>query len=1035
MSRWIACLQSVRNLPKQLLVFTAVLCAASLTVTEKINAQTTAQSQDPKQTVSGRITDENGKPLQGVSVQVKGSSTGTSTNQNGEYQIAYDSKKSGVLVFSYVGMEQQEISIGSKREVNVSLLPGAAQQQEVVVIGYGTQKKQAVTGAVTNAKLSTYDRVPTTNIFESVKGTIPGLNVGGTNTAGGVPSFTIRGTNSQTAGTTPLVVVDGVIFAGNFADISPNDIESFTVLKDASAAAVYGSRSANGVILIETKKGRSPMGKPQFELNVNLGTSTQMKPLEVYDAPGYIQRLLDIRAARGLEADPSKVASYLQTEEAKNYNATPDHQPTLSDPFSLFRQQGRLMNASFSISNRTEKTRYYISGNVTNQQGVIKNDEFTRFTGRVNLESDLTKWLTMGVRTNYSFRDYPDGRIYGSVGDGTSIYSFSPYASIYNADGSYMQFPQTTTSLNSPFWQIATSSVNQNNSLNGIGTILVKVPGVKGLTYTLNASITQNWNENYSFYNSQTVVGLPRKGSGNRTYNRSTSRLVDNIVKYNRTFAQAHNVDLTLLYSYENYNSERISASGVGFDNESLGSYGLGSAATQTASTGGSETVGKGTMARLTYSFQNKYSLTGTIRRDGFSAFSENKKYGVFPSVGANWNISKENFMDHVTVVDNLALRASYGSNGNQSISPYSTLARMGNSRYLFYNDASYTYTQFISTLGNEELGWESTTGINLGLDFALFKNRVSGSLDVYSKKTHDLAFTLQLPSAGGINTIVSNVGEIGNKGIELNLTTVNMIKGDFKWTTDLAFSLNRNKVVTIYGEDKDGDGKEDDLISAGYFIGKSLGTIYNYRITGMWQQDDKDQGTIMAGMAPGTYKLEDVDKDGKITSDKDRQFLGNNRENFRWSMTNSFAYKNWSLMLLVNSIWGGNGYFLAANTPYSDAYAEAESMNRPVYDYWTPTNPGALFPRTNYSTAATYKGTKYMDRSFVRLQKASLTYNFSGLVSKYGIKGMRASLSADNLATYAPHWIGLDPETNNGISVSSIPSIRNYSMMLSFNF
>ncbi len=1010
-----------------------VLLAVSFFPVEKMNAQ--EKSTEQNASVKGRVTDERGSPLPGVSVQLKGTSVGTITNSNGEYSINVSGRANAVLVFSSAGLTAQEIAVGSRNEIQVTLNPQVKEQEEVVVVGYGTQKKQAVTGAVVNAKLSTYARVPTTNIFETVKGTIPGLNVGGTNTAGAVPGFTIRGTNSINSSNAPLVVVDGVIFAGNLADIAPSDIESFTVLKDASAAAVYGSRSGNGVILIETKKGKGPIGKPLFDVNINMGMSNQMKPLEVYDGPGYIQRLLDIRAARGAEADPNRVQFYLQTEETKNYLATPDHKPTLVDPWSLFRQQGQLLNATFSISSRTEKARYYLSGNITNQKGVVRNDQFTRYTGRLNVESDLTKWLTLGIKTNYSFRTYPDGRIYGGLSDGSSMYGFSPYASIYNDDGSYRQFPQTSTSFNSPYWQIATSSVNQNNSLNGIGTILVKVPGVKGLTYTLNASITQNWNENFSFYNSQTVVGLPKKGQASRTYNRGTSRLVDNIIKYSRTFADLHNVDVTMLYSFENGNSESISATGIGFDNQSLGSYGIGSAATQTSSSGGSETVAKGYMARLTYTFNYKYALTGTMRRDGYSAFGKNNKWASFPSVGINWNILKENFMSNVNAFNNLALRVTYGSNGTRAVGPYQTLARMGNGRYMFYNDASYTYTQTINTLGNDDLAWESSKGWNMGLDFGLLKNRISGSLELYSKQTENLIFPQPLPSIGGISSVISNLGRIDNKGIELGLSTVNMLKADFRWTSDVAFSLNRNKVATIYGLDRDGDGREDDLISSGYFIGKPLGTIYGYKITGMWQQEDKDNGSIMTGMAPGTYKLEDVDGDGKITSDKDRQFLGSNRENFRWSFTNTFEYKNWSMMLFINSIWGGKGYFLAANTPYNDPYAEAESINRPIYDYWTPTNTKATYPRLNYSTAATYRGTTYQDRSFIRLQKASLTYNFSSMVSKYGIKGMRASVSADNLFTYTPHWDGLDAETGNGLSVSSIPSIRNFSMVLSFNF
>src|SRR5215204_4486043 len=304
MSSRIACSYSLRSLPKQLLISMGVLCFASFAFTEKASAQVSSSTQDEKINIKGRVTGEDGKPLNGVSVQVKGIGTGTVTNSDGEYQLSIRSKTPSVIVFTYIGMEQQEVPVGNKQEINVSLTSTNGLQQEVVVVGYGTQKKQAVTGAVAIAKLSTYDKVPVTNIFETVKGTIPGLNVNGTNTAGAVPSLSIRGTNSINSSNAPLIVVDGVIFAGNLADISPADIESFTVLKDASAAAVYGSRSGNGVILIETKKGKTGNGKPHFDVNINLGTSNQLKPLEVYDGPGYIQRLLDIRSASNLGASP-----------------------------------------------------------------------------------------------------------------------------------------------------------------------------------------------------------------------------------------------------------------------------------------------------------------------------------------------------------------------------------------------------------------------------------------------------------------------------------------------------------------------------------------------------------------------------------------------------------------------------------------------------------------------------------------------------------------------------------------------------------
>ncbi|MCU7552562.1 SusC/RagA family TonB-linked outer membrane protein [Chitinophagaceae bacterium LB-8] len=985
--------------------------------------------------IKGVVKDEDGKPLVGASVMLKGSKIGTVTTTNGEFIITVPNNATA-LVVSYVGMENAEVNINGKLNLNITLHVAAGLFQDVVVVGYGTQKKQAVTGAVATAKLSTYERVPTTNVFESLKGAVPGLNISGTQKAGEVPSFSIRGTNSvNSTGSNPLVVVDGVIFAGNLADIAPGDIESFTVLKDASATAVYGSRSGNGVILIETKKGKV-LGKPQFDVVLNSGISTQMKPLEVYDAQGYIKRLLDLRADRGVESDPNRIEFYLQPEELKNYKATADHTPTVTDPFSLFRQKGKLMNATISVSNRTEKTRYYMSANLTNQRGVILNDEFTRYTGRVNVETDLAKWLTVGVKTSYSYRNYPDDRIYSGLGDGNSIYNFSPYASVTNPDGTYAKFPQTSTSFVSPFWQLATTADNRQNSLNGIGTAVVKVPWVQGLSYTLNAGITQNWNESGSFYNLQTMSGSTKNGVANRGYSRSTSRLVDNILKYNRSFAGVHNVDLTLLNSYENANSERMAASGSGFDNLALGDYGIGAAAVQTSSSGGTESVGKGHMGRLTYTFNNKYALTGTYRRDGYSAFGKDNKWASFPGVGVNWNISKEKFMEDVKAVDNLALRVSYGSNGTRSIALYQTLASMGGGRYIFYPDNSYTYTQSISTMASPYLVWESIVGWNTGLDFSLLKNRITGSLDLYSKYTENLINPQTLPAIGGIGSSVVNVGKIGNKGIELGLTTVNIQKHDFTWTTDFAFTLNRNKVISIYGKDNNGDGKEDDDLSRGLYIGKDRNAIYDYKIIGMWQQADKDKGTIMKGFNPGTYNIEDVSGDGNITSDKDRQFLGTGRENFRWGLTNTVAYKNWSLMAFLNSIWGGHGYFLGGNTPYFDPYVADEAHNRPVYDYWTPTNTGAAFPRPDISSKnAAATATKYIDRSFIRLQKVALTYDMSSLISKYGIKSMRASLSADNLFTYAPYWIGLDPEVGAGISVNSIPSIRNYSLVLSFNF
>ena len=997
-----------------------------------------SESELQQKSISGTITDQAGMPLPGVTVLVKGTMNGTVTNADGEYSIT-DISVGETLQFSFVGMKTQEVVIASQQTIDIVMEPDAIGIEEVVAIGYGTMTRQAVTGAVAVAELEKYREVPVNNILETVKGTIPGLSVGATNTAGAVAGLQVRGQNSTGAGNAPLIVVDGAIYHGSLGDIASDDIENFTVLKDASAAAVYGARSANGVILIETKKGKGINGKAKFDVKASYGITRELEPLEVYDAEGYIQRVLDIRRDRGIEADPSKVDTYLEFIEKENYLATPDHKPTLTDPYGLIRQNGYNRKANISVSNSTEKSNYYISTSLIDQKGVVLNDKYKNLSTRVNISSDLTDWFNLGINSMYSIRDYS--------GSSPSIYRsthFSPYATVYNEpgdpEGTYKLFPQSTGSFNSPFWDIATSDLDLQNNLNGVVTGIIKLPWIKGLSYNVTLSNSLRWSERDYFNDQYTLNGKYTNGQGSRAYSRTYNQLLDNIVKYKTVIAEKHKLDLTLLYSREKSEWKSMSSYAEDFDNTTLLDYSLSDGKIQKVGSAGGESASIGEMARATYTYFDKYTLTGTLRRDGFSAFSKNRKWGIFSSVGLNWVISNENFIENSAIIDYLALRASYGSNGNQSISPYSTLAKVETGKTIFYGDPSYTITQYIATFANNDLGWEKTTGLNMGLDFKFLGDRISGSLDVYKTNTTDQLFSLSLPKISGKSSILSNIGEIQNKGFELELHSANLQREDFEWSSDFSFSLNRNKVVTIYGEDNDGDGIEDDLVSSGYFIGRSLGTIYHYKINGMWQQEDVDNGTIMDGMRPGDYKLEDVpdengEVDGKITSDKDRQFLGVSAPNFRWSLTNNLRYKDLTFMVYLYSIWGGDGYYMGANTPYFDGYAQNEAINHPVYDYWTPENTGAEFPRPNYKSNTPYQATRYFDRSFIKLQKIALSYNLTKLVKPIGINGMNATLSADNLFTYAPHWIGLDPETGQGLTDTSRPSMRTYLLSFSFNF
>ena len=976
----------------------------------------------PDVIITGKVSDELGDALVGATIHVKGTSIGVVSDIDGNYQLNVP-EEATTLVVSYLGYLTQNIEIEGRTVIDIIMKSDFEQLDEVVIVGYGTQRKQDVTGAVGIADLETYEAVPVNNVFETVKGTVSGLNVGATNSAGQVGSLSIRGQNTPTASNAPLIVVDGVIFSGSLADLQSNDIESLSVLKDASAAAVYGARSANGVILIQTKAGEGINGKPKFLVNVSSGISNQLRPLELFDGPSYIQRVLDVREANGLTHDPNEIASYLTAVESENYLATSDHKPTFNNPYDLMNRTGYTSKLNFGVSQSNKNTSYYISTTLTDQEGVRVGDKFNNFNGRVNIKTKLADWFTLGIKSYYSRRDN-SGAVLSS-----EFQFMSPYASIFNEDGSYRFYPQDHTSFRNPYLFTPNVAKNVGNTLNGIFTGIFRLP-TKGLTYTINYSNTFNWNNTASFFDENTIQGLSKNGIGSRSTSNSHSYLIDQIVNYKRIFDDKHKVDLTLLYSREQRKSESLIGEAEDFSNTRLLDFGLETALIQRAFAGGEKQTSVGKMARLSYTFDNKYALTGTIREDGFSAFSEGKKKATFYSLGVNWNVANERFLQNSKTINNLAIRASYGKNGNPSVEPYATLAQIGNSKYLLGEEV--VISQGLRRLALSVFGWETTTAFNLGVDFDILDHRIHGSLNAYKSKTNDLLFNRPLPAPAGTSALRDNVGEIQNKGIELDLNTVNIQNENFRWESNFVFSLNRNKVVSITGDDNDGDGVEDDLISNGYFIGKPLGTIYGYKVIGTWQEGDD----IIDGLRPGDYKVEDVDGDGRITSDKDRQFLGNASPNFRWSFTNTFTYKNWSVMAYLYSIWGGNGNYLSmSNTPYYDWQAAIEAGNGIAWNYWTPTNTNTPWPRVNYKDGPYYQATKPFDRSFIKLQKVAISYNLSDLVKQYGIEGLNLSLSGDNLATYAPHWIGLDPESNQGLRTGSVPSMRTYTLSLRLNF
>jgi len=972
-------------------------------------------------TITGTVTDENGGPLPGVTVVIKGSTQGTVTNADGNYSLT-NIPDNATLVFSFVGMMTQEVVVGNQTTINVSMEIDAIGIEEVVAIGYGTMKKSDLTGTVSSVTTEKTMDIPNTNVLQAIQGSVPGLSVTTPDRPGESPSVRIRGINSLSAGNAPLIVVDGIIYNGSLNDFNVNDIEKIDVLKDASAAAVFGSRSSNGVIIITTKMGKTE--KPLFNFNSFVGVSNPVSLIPVLDGPGYIQKILDFRESIGQEADPSKIEDYLTTTEAENYR----NGKTI-DWYDEIVKTSITQNYSLNVSGKTDKTNYFLSGTYYDQQGIVENDNFERLTLKANFTNDITDWYSVSLRTSFSSLDYsgePAGLYYG----------LSPYGSYWEDEskGIYKEYPMEDPFFRHPMINTFVDNEDVRNSFFGLFSSELDVPFVKGLKWTLNYAtnlrnrkLNNFWSNEHTTGGGSTANGLARK----QVYDNYDWTL-DNIVNYNRNFLDKHSVDLTLLYSREYQKYEYTYAQASDFFNQALGYNNLGLGKVQQTNSDLQDQNSVAYMARLNYIFNYKYSLTATIRRDGFSGFSKENKYAVFPSVAAAWTISNEDFMSNQEIINLLKIRLSYGENGNQAISRYQTLARIADSQYVFGDGGAATTTVFLESMANSELGWETTKVKNLGVDFGLLENRLNGSVDVYSSNTYNILLRRNIPSTSGYSSVWTNIGKVHNHGVEIALNSRNIQKNDFQWESGFIFSLNRNRIDELLGEDLDGDGKEDDNLANSWFIGKPLGVIYGYKTDGIYQMDDTD---IPSGFVPGDFRLVDTDEDGELTPE-DRTILGSNLPNYVFSISNTLRYKNFSFYLLINSVQGGgkDNYYVGnnmamhnVNNPFS---TWTERFNVQDVPYWTPDNPSNEFARINYMPNRSHPYLE--DRSFVRIQDANLSYTFENISANTFLEALRIYVSGKNLYTFTK-WTGYDPE--NSTSIGSFPMLRTFTLGVDLKF
>lgn len=1002
--------------------------------------------------VTGKVTDNKGEPLPGVSISVKGTTNGTITSAEGTYEIS-KVDDNATLVFSFVGMTSQEVRVQGKSSINVVLEEETKGLDEVIVIGYGTAKRQDYSGSVSSVKMenSMVALSPNLNALESLKGNVAGLNIGATNSAGGQPSMEIRGQNSLNGSNDPLIVLDGVIYLGSLNDINPNDIATYDVLKDAVSAAAYGSRSANGVIAITTKKGKS--GKPTITLNTSVGFQDWQSKPEMMKGAEWIT----VVNARNKYADGS--TNWMKTGELANLAAGKE-----TNWLDEVTRTGVIQDYQVAVSGAAQNVNYYFSTAYNNNKGIVVGDKFDRVSLLGKINTTITSWMKVGLDASYSRRDYS-----GFAADIGSAETMSPYGVMFRDDlGHLEKYPYTQSAIN-PLWGVQDGTrdnkdIRTNYRLNAYAVF--DAPWVKGLSYRVNLLTNlDRWfsgnftNENYyikegeglSRYEPATVVNFLSSANGNLLNSKTNSYVFDNILNYKNTFGK-HSIEATAVATRDYTKYEIINVTGSDFaanGNTALGMWGLHKATVQKVDLyvnsgtngnqiGGFEKANIGYLGRVSYSFNDKYFFTGSFRRDGSSVFGANKKWGNFAAAGGAWKISNEEFMKSFEPLTNLKLKLSWGQNGNQGVGPYATLSTIlngtsGDSRYEFSNaQGKINYGLFQNALGNSDLGWETTETWNTGFESSWFNNRVSADLDVYFSKTTDQIFTRNIPVMTGFKTILTSMGQVNNRGVEFTIRTTNIKSRDLTWNTSITYWLNRNKLVHLYGEDKNGDGKEDDDVANSLFIGKSLGAIYGYQQDGIVQASDVDY-IALTGAAPGAPKYKDLDGVAGITS-ADRKILGYNKENFRLNMSNSVTYKNFELYTMITGTFGGNNYFLKSNTAaYMTSGTGRFNDNMTSKPYWTPENQSNVYPSAYFAGDGRYLALQ--SRGFARIQDVTVSYMFNqAWIKSAKINSLKLFFSAKNVATIT-NWFGGDPEVGNGVRENVFPVPSTYSIGANISF
>ncbi|MDR3652523.1 MAG: TonB-dependent receptor [Paludibacter sp.] len=992
-------------------------------------------------TVKGVVKDVNGETLIGVSVMEVGTSNGAITDASGMYEVKTSANSS--LSFSYLGYEKQVVSVNGKTVINVTLKDQDKSLDEVVVVGYGTQRKEAVTGSVASVKGDVIREVPASNITQALQGRVAGVQMAQTSTKpGATMQIRIRGTRSITADNNPLIVLDGIPFAGTIADISTDDIKSIDILKDASATAIYGSRGANGVILITTNSGTKGQ-KTQVDYNGYYGVKTAIE-YPMMNGPEYAK--LRILAKKN---GPGTDEPYITNADGSiTYTANTNWQ-------DLFFRTGIVTSHDLSVSGGNEKGSYKFGAGYYNDQSVVPGSDYTRYSIRSSLDHEIGKYVRIGFTTNSNFNitNGQDLSMYG-------ILSMSPVATPYNTDGTLkrtVKMPQdeqwvytrSTMANLGDSWQDQTKAFGSYNS----AYAEVKIPGIDGLKYRVNLGA------NFRMSNTQNYTGVG-VFSYNPTNNNTatvgnsltTNWAVENLLTYDKVFAGKHRVNAVAMYSAEQTSYYSSSIQRYNIAGDSFQSYNLAQSSTSNSndininpSYQGYQISGlESYMGRVMYSYDDRYMISATVRSDASSRLAPGHQWHTYPAVSIGWNIMKESFMKDITAIDALKLRAGYGETSNQSVTPYSTLGLLSTRPYNFGATTATGY--FVYQLPNPNLGWEYSQTKNLGLDFSLLKNRLSGTVEYYITDTRNLLYGVNLPVTSGVNTITSNVGATQNKGWEFSLNGV-ILDNVNGWTWDAGVNVysNKNKIVAL------SSGRTVDTDNW-LFVGHSLNVIYDYKKVGIWQTTDKYLSILEPGTAsaPGMIKVlytGTYNADGSPTraiSPADRQIIDCD-PNFQGGFNTRVGYKGFDLTV-VGTFQGGG---ILNSTLYGSAgYLNINDGRRGQIqvNYWTPTNTSGTYPLPGGVTDSNnpkYGSTLgYFDASYLKVKTITLGYSFNKKwLKNAGIDKLRlyGTIEAP-FVLFSPYYkqSGMDPETNsyaNDGSNSAVPYVSGLSRLLTVGY